>query len=119
MGLFGFGSKDWNVVAILFERADIYRVNANRAKGGSATKTRDGAKRHDRTIFWAVFDQNRKFVEGGPGRGATLVPKEVVQRLERELVGIGTVSSILDSLESGEHEKAAKKLDWRGYPSPE
>ena len=119
MGLFGFGSKDWNIVAVLFERADIYRVNANRSKGKAATKSRDGAKGHDRTIFWAVFDQDRKFLEGGPGPGAKLVPPEVVKRIERELPGIGTVSGILQSLETGEREKAAKKLEWRGYPAAE
>ncbi len=116
MGWFGFGGKDWNVIAVMYERADIYRVNGNRAKGKAATSTLSGAKKHNRTIFYAVFDQNRSLVESGPGGGAKLVPDDVLKRLERELLGIGAVSSILDSLETGEHEKAAKKMDWRGYP---
>ena len=32
-----FGSKDWNVVAIIFERPDLYRVNGNRGRGGDAS----------------------------------------------------------------------------------
>lgn len=114
MGL--FGSKDWNVVAVIFERRDLYRVNGNRAKGGEATKSRDGAKTHNRTIFWAVFDQKRSFLEGQEGPGARMVPAEVVQRLKRELPTNSTVQGILKILESGELQMAAKPLGWTGYP---
>ena len=33
----------------------------------AAKAVRDGAKKHERTIFWAVFDQKRAFLEGEPG----------------------------------------------------
>lgn len=117
MGL--FGSKDWNVIAVIFERRDLYRVNGNRSKGGAATKSRDGAKTHARTIFWAVFDQKRAFVEGDVGPGANMIPAEVVNRLKRELPTNMTVQSILKVLESGELQMAAKPLAWTGYPKPE
>lgn len=117
MGL--FGSKDWNVIAVIFERRDLYRVNGNRSKGSAATKARDGAKTHARTIFWAVFDQKRAFVEGEPGPGASMVPPDVLARLKRELPTNITVQSILKVLESGELAMAAKPLAWTGYPKPE
>ena len=62
MGL--FSRKDWNVIAVIFERADLYTVAGQRAKGGDADKARDGVKLHKRAVFWAVFDQKRAFVEG-------------------------------------------------------
>jgi predicted kinase len=114
-----FGGKDWNVIAIIFERKDLYRVNGNRAKGSDAVKVRDGAKNHERTIFWAVFDQKRAFLEGEEGRGAKSVPSEVVARLKRELPLNNTVLMILGILEKGEMEKAAKPLAWTGYPKSE
>ncbi len=117
MGL--FSSKDWNVIAVIFERRDLFRVNGNRSKGGAATKARDGAKTHSRTIFWAVFDQKRSFVEGEAGPGASMVPPETVQRLKRELPTNITVQSILKILESGELQMAAKPLAWTGYPKAE
>jgi hypothetical protein len=114
MGL--FSRKDWNVIAVIFERADLYTVNANRAKGGEADKARDGAKAHARTVFWAVFDQKRSFVEGGPGAGARNVPSETVKKLERELPMNRTVQDILKTLESGSENRVAKSLAWNGYP---
>ena len=47
MGLFS-GTKDWNVVAILYEKKGHLQVNGNRAKGGDAEKVRDVVKRHSR-----------------------------------------------------------------------
>jgi hypothetical protein len=117
MGL--FGGKDWNIIAIIFERRDMYRVNGNRGKGGKATESRDGAKNHTRTILWAVFDQKRAFVEGELGRGAELIPIEVAQKLKRELLTIGTVQETLKVLESGKAPLVAKPLAWVGYPKPE
>ncbi len=117
MGL--FGSKDWNVIAVIFERRDLYRVNGNRSKGGAATKTRDGAKTHTRTIYWAVFDQKRAFVEGDTGPGAGMIPQETVNRLKRELPTNMTVQNVLKILESGELQMAAKPLAWTGYPKSE
>lgn len=117
MGL--FGGKDWNVIAVIFERKDLFRVNGNRSKGSAATKARDGAKVHARTIYWAVFDQKRAFVEGAEGPGASLIPTEIVSRLKRELPTNLTVQGILKILESGELDKAAKPLAWTGYPKAE
>ena len=65
MGLFG-KKKDWNVIAVLFETKAIYRVNGNRGKGSEAVSIRDGAAKHKRTLFWAVFDQKGAFIEGEP-----------------------------------------------------
>ncbi|MDZ4688889.1 MAG: hypothetical protein SH850_27755 [Planctomycetaceae bacterium] len=117
MGL--FSSKDWNVIAVIFERRDLYRINGNRAKGGKATEVRDGAKGHARTIYWAVFDQKRAYLEGDAGKGQELVPPEVVARLKRELLTVGTVQTILKILEAGEIPMAAKPLAWTGYPKAE
>jgi hypothetical protein len=114
-----FGGKDWNVIAIIFERREMYRVNGNRSKGGEAVKARDGAKKHPRTIFWAVFDQKRAFLEGEPGPGQTLVPPDVIARLKRELPTNSTIIQILGILEKGELAMAAKPLVWSGYPKPE
>jgi hypothetical protein len=92
MGL--FGSKDWNIVAIIFERPDLYRVNGNRGRGREATTMRDAAKKHPRTIFCAVFDQKGAFLEGEAGSGATAIP----------------------TLEAGKEDKVSKSLAWSGYP---
>lgn len=117
MGL--FGGKDWNVIAIIFERREMYRVNGQRGKGSDATKCRDGAKNHERTIFWAVYDQKRAFIEGGPGIGQKLVPPDVVVRLKKELSTNATVTNILGMLERAELPMAAKPLIFGGYPKPE
>ncbi len=75
--MFGlFGGKDWNVLAVIFERPDLYTVSGQRVKGGAAEKARDGASAHPRTIFWAVFDQKGKFLQGGPA---------AVQRMSRTI----------------------------------
>jgi hypothetical protein len=117
MGL--FSSKDWNVIAVIFERRDLYRVNGNRSKGSEAVKARDGAKNHPRTIFWAVFDQKRAFLEGEPGKGQTMIDHQAVQKLKRELPSNPTVTHILGILERGELPMAAKPLLWTGYPKAE
>lgn len=114
MGL--FGGKDWNVIAVIFERRDMYRINGNRGKGGKATEARDGVKKHPRTIFWAVFDQKRAFLEGDFGKGQELIPNECSQKLKRELLTLPTVQTVLKILESGELAMAAKPLAWTGYP---
>lgn len=114
-----FGGKDWNIIAIIFEKRDLYRVNGNRSKGSDAVKSRDGAKKHERTIFWAVFDQKRSFVEGDIGAGSHLVPEAVIQKLKRELPTNQTVMNILAMLEKGETAMAAKPLGWTGYPKAE
>ncbi|MEX0717872.1 MAG: hypothetical protein WD066_14860 [Planctomycetaceae bacterium] len=110
MGL--FGRKDWNVIAVIFERKDVFRVNGNRARGSRAAKVRDGAKGHERTIFWAVFDQKRAFLEGDAGRGGAHVSPEVIDRIRRELPLLADVREVLTLLESGRQEKAARQLRW-------
>ena len=115
MGFFG-GGKDWNIIGIIFEKPDVYRVNGNRVKGGDATKIRDNVKAHERTIYWAVFDQKGTFLEGAPGKGATSIPSTVLARLIRELSTLVTVREILAFLEKGTADKAAKALVWQGYP---
>ena len=79
-------------------------------------KCRDGAKNHERTIYWAVFDQKRAFVEGGPGRGDKMVHADVVARLKRELTMNATVTSVLGILERREEPKTSKPLVFGGYP---
>ena len=116
MGLFG-KKKDWNVIAIMFETKACYRVNGNRGKGSEAAAIRDGAAKHQRTLFWAVFDQNRAFLEGGPGLGRELIPLDTLQQLERKLLTLKTVQTILSLLEKGTLVKAAKQLEWTGYPA--
>lgn len=116
MNLFG-GSRDWNVLAIIFERPEMYRVNAQRAQGGEAIKVRDGAKRHPRTLYWGVFDQQRKQLESGPGGGQHLIDGEILKRLERELAANMTVQQVLGILERKERPMAAKSLAWSGYPA--
>jgi hypothetical protein len=113
-----FGGKDWNVIAIIFERRDMYRVNGQRGKGGDATKCRDGAKNHERTIYWAVYDQKRAFVEGGVGNGEKMVHPDTVIRLKRELSTNATVTSVLGALERKEEQKTSKPLVFGGYPKP-
>jgi hypothetical protein len=115
MGLFG-GKKDWNVIAVLFETRNMFRVNGNRGKGSAAKAIRDGAKQHDRTIFWAVFDQKGAFVEGKPGAGHKHIPRATLTKLARELPMLKTVRGVLSLLESGKTDKAAQVLDWDGYP---
>jgi hypothetical protein len=115
MGL--FGSKDWNVVGIIFERADLFRVNGNRGKGGEAKTIRDNVKKHPRTIFWGVFDQKGGFLEGEPGPGATSIPATTLQRLVREVAANPTVREVLSTLEKGTTDKVSKTLVWNGYPA--
>lgn len=115
MGL--FSRKDWNIIAVIFQRTDLYSVSGQRAKGGAADKARDGAKTHSRTIYWAIFDQKGSFVEGGAGpAGNRDIHPDILKRLERELPVTRTVQEILKSLETGETDKVAKPLVWGGYP---
>lgn len=115
MGL--FGSKDWNVIGILFERPDMYRVNGNRGKGGEATTIRDNVKKHARTIFWGVFDQKGAYLEGGPAAGATSISATTLQRLIREVAKNPTVLEVLAVLEKGSEKSVSKALVWNGYPA--
>lgn len=116
MGLFGFGGKDWNVIAIMFEKHDLYRVNGNRGKGAEAVTIRENAKKHPRTIFWAVFDQKGAFLEGEPGPGKESLPPPVLGKLIRELHTNATIRQVLTALEKGESDKFARALEWTGYP---
>ncbi|MCA9026972.1 MAG: hypothetical protein KDA86_17325 [Planctomycetaceae bacterium] len=114
MGL--FNRKDWNVLAVIYQRQDLYQVSGQRVKGKEADKARDGAKGHSRTIYWAAFDQKGSLVEGGPGLGADHVPAEIVKRMDREIRTNRTVLDILKALETKETDKLAKPLQWTGYP---
>lgn len=119
MGL--FSRKDWNIVAVIFERPDMFQVSGQRVKGGSADKAKEGAKAHPRTIFWAVFDQQGAYLSGGPGRGANNVQPETVKRLERELRYNRAVQEVLKLLETGAQDKVARPLPWvaRARPAAE
>ena len=114
MGL--FGRKDWNVVAIVFERQDRYQISAQRVKGGAADKARDGAKGHPRTIYWAAFDQSGALVESGPGQGANQVSGDVIKAFDREVRTNRSILDVLKALETKETDKLAKPLVWAGYP---
>jgi hypothetical protein len=116
MGL--FNRKDWNVIAIIFERADMFQVNGQRVKGSAADKAQEGAKAHPRTILWAVFDQKGAFLSSGPGKGANHVTPDTVKRLERELRYNRTVLDVLKALETGEANKLAKPLPWMARSRP-
>lgn len=115
MGL--FGGKDWNVVAVIFERPDMYRVNGNRGKGGEATTVRDNVKKHARTLFWGVFDQKGAFLEGAPGTGVSAVANTTLQQLVREFASNPTVLEVLAVLEKGKEKSVSKTLVWNGYPA--
>ncbi len=115
MGL--FSRKDWNLIAVIFQRADLYSVSGQRVKGGDAPKARDTAKLHSRTVYWAVFDQNGSFLEGGAGpAGQKEVPAEITKKLGTDLRTNRTVQEILKALETGQTDKLAKPLAWTGYP---
>lgn len=108
MGL--FNRKDWNVVAVIFERHGLCQVNGQRVKGGAADKARDGAKRHPRTVLWAVFNQKGSILESGPGPGANNVTTDVLKKLERDLPFNKTVQEVLKSLETGAEKMLARPL---------
>ncbi len=114
MGL--FGGKDWNVIAVIFERRDLYQISGQRVKGKAAEKARDGAKGHARTVYWAVFDQKGSYLEGGIGVGGNNVPTEVLKKLGTELAKNRTVLDVLRALETKGSTNLAKPLVWNGYP---
>lgn len=115
MGLFS-GTKDWNVVAVFYERKGHFQVNGNRAKGTNAEKAREVARRHSRSVFWAVFNQKRGFVEGGPGAGREFVSLETLQYIEKHIAKAKSVAQILTLLETGKTDKAA--TGWEIAPQP-
>jgi hypothetical protein len=114
MGL--FSRKDWNIIAVIFERPDLFQINGQRVKGSAADKAREGAKGHPRTIYWAVFDQKGAWLEGAPGPGAKNVVPETLKRLERELRFNRTVQDVLKSLETGTQDKVARQMPWVTAP---
>ncbi len=114
--MFGLFGKDWNVVAIVFERRDVYQVSGQRVKGSTAEKARDGAKAHPRCIYWAVFNQKGSFVEGGEGAGSLQVPGDVIKRLAKDVPTNRTVLDVLKALETKQSDKVGKPLVWNGYP---
>ena len=112
-----FGSKDWNIIAVIFERSDLYRVNGNRGRGGDATTIRDAVKKHPRTIFWGVFDQKGAYLEGAPAEGQRSISTTALNRLVREVAANPSVREVLAQLESGKEDKVSKPLVWNGYPA--
>jgi len=112
-----FSTKDWNVIAIIFEKHDLFRVNGNRGKGKDADAIRDGAKKHPRTMYWVVFDQKGGFLEGEVGPGKDIIAAATLKRLIQEIPMNKTVREILAMLEKGETPKASKALEWQGYPA--
>ncbi|HEV7225132.1 MAG TPA: hypothetical protein VGN42_20670 [Pirellulales bacterium] len=104
--------KDWNVLTITFERADLYRINGNRTKGRDANKIRDNAKRHARTIYWGIFNQKGKLLDGGPGAYGTMIPAAALERLGREWTTNAAIVEVLEQLQRGESDKAAKIFSW-------
>ena len=111
-----FGGKDWNVIAVTFERVDLYRVNGNRGQGKAAVTIRDNVRRHNRTLYWAVYNQKGQLLESGPGAGQTLIPSKIMQRLTDEVSKNENLLAVLDGLLKG-GEKGAKVLMWDGYPA--
>jgi hypothetical protein len=109
VGLLG---KDWSVIAVTFERADLFRVNGNRTKGQDANKIRDNAKRHARTIYWAVYDHKGKLLEGAPGPYAELIPASTMEKLVDDLPTNETLLHVLELLRQRGTDKAAKMLEW-------
>lgn len=103
MAIFG---KDWNVVTLTYERADLLRINGNRTKGLDANKIRDNAKRHARTVYWALFDQKGKVLDTAAGPGVDLVAKASVERLEKAWTSHATVKEVVDLLRGGEMKAA-------------
>ena len=112
-----FGSKDWNIIAVIFERPDLFRVNGNRGRGGEATTIRDAVKKHPRTIFWGVFDQKGEYLDGGPAAGSQSISTATLQRLVREVAANPSVREVLAALEAGKEVKVSKPLVWNGYPA--
>lgn len=111
-----FGGKDWNIVGIMFETLDSYSINANRAKGRNAETVKTRVRVHERTILWIVYDQKGAILETGHGRGVHNIPAGVVKELEKVLHTNMSIREILRILESGQSNKAAKKMIWGGYP---
>jgi hypothetical protein len=99
-------AKDWNVLTLTFERADLLRVNGNRTKGLGANKIRDNAKRHARTVYWAVFSQSGKVIEAEAGPGIELIPKSAAEKLEKAWVTHEVVQEVLGLLQRGEMKAA-------------
>lgn len=114
-----FGGKDWNVVGIMFEKPDSFTINANRVKGKLAESVKTRVRIHERTILWVVYDQKGAILEKGTGNGHNYVPQETIKNLEQILHTNLTIREILKLLESGQTDKAARKLIWSGYPRAE
>ncbi len=114
MALFG---KDWNVLTLTYERADLLRVNGNRTKGLDANKIRDNAMRHARSVYWAVFDQRGKVLKNEAGPGVDLISKSAAAKLKEEWVKHETVQAVLEMLQKGE-VKAARIYPASDFAAP-
>ncbi len=115
--MFGlFGGKDSNIVAVIFERRDLYQISGQRVKGSAVAKAKDGARAHPRCIYWAVFNQKGSITESGEGSGSLQVPGDTLKKLERELRSNKSVLEVLKALETKQTDKMAKPLVWHWYP---
>jgi len=110
------GFRDWSVVAITFERENSYRINGNRGKGASAKKIRDNVSKHGRTIYWIIFDQKGNVVDKGAGPGRATIPNSVFEKLVPDVPRNESVKAVLAALREGKSDKAARSLEWTGYP---
>jgi hypothetical protein len=118
MGLFS-GSKDWNVIAVMYEKKGHLQINGNRAKGSGAEKVRDNARKHSRCVFLAVFDQKRAVIEGIPGAGKDFVTLEAYAYIERNIAKAKPVAQVLTLLEKGKTDKAATGWEVALQPQPQ
>ena len=111
-----FGGKDWNIVGIMFEKSDLYTINANRVKGKNAEAVKTKVKAHERTILCVVYDQKGAILDSLHGRGVNNIPAEVVRELEKVLHTNHSIREVLKMLEEGKTNRAAQKMIWAGYP---
>jgi len=114
--MFGLFGKDWNVVAVIFERRDLYQVSGQRVKGAKADKARDGARAHSRCLYWAVFNQKGNLVESGEGAGSLQVTGDIIAKLAKEVPTNRSVLEVLKSLETKQSDRVGRPLAWHGYP---
>jgi hypothetical protein len=79
---------------------------------------RDNAKRHARSVYWAVFDQKGRLLEGDFGPGRALIPVPQLEKLASEVIESQSVQSVLEVLRNGSSDKAAKLWQWAQEAAP-
>ena len=111
MGFLGFGSKESNIVVVIYEGPNRLRLNGNRKKGRDIEAAKKGAAAHDRTVCWVEFSQGGMRLDQGKGPAAAKVGDAEADRLLRELPLNSVCKGMLRELEGGQ-EKSAKILNW-------